>query len=113
MGALSLTEGTRQNRPVTVLDMGSSLDMQTAETLAGLLREAAGLSRPVVIDASAVERVSTSAIQLLLAMDRAMSGAGGELTLENPSGAFMAAFADCGIRPADMNWKHLSEGVDG
>lgn len=113
MGALSLTEGTRQNRPVAVLEMGSSLDMQTAETLAGLLREAAGQSRPVVIDASEVERVSTSAVQLLLAMDRAMAGPEKDLTLENPSAAFMDAFADCGIRQANMNWKLLSGVANG
>jgi anti-anti-sigma regulatory factor len=87
--------------------------MQTAETLADLLREAAGLSRSVVIDASAVERISTSAIQLLLAMDQAMAGSDEDLTLENPSAAFMAAFADCGIRQADMNWKLMSGVANG
>ncbi len=113
MGALSLTEGARLGRPVTVLDLGSSLEMQNAETLADLLRQAASLSRPVIVDASAVERVSTSAVQLLLAMDRTMAGAGEEMVLSKPSGAFAAALTDCGIRLDDMGWTILSEVSDG
>ena len=108
-----MTEGTRQGRPVTVLDLGSSLDMKNAETLADLLCQASGLSRPVIVDASAVERVSTSAIQLIFAMDRTMTGAGEEMVLSKPSGAFVAALTDCGIRPDDMGWTILSEGSDG
>jgi anti-anti-sigma factor len=113
MGALSLSQEIHDGRATVNLDMGSSLDMQNAEALAELLREAVGLGQQVVIDASSVERMSTSAIQLLLAMDQAMAGSGCELALANPSAAFLAAFSDCGIQPGDMKWTMQAEAFDG
>jgi len=113
MGELSLSQDNHEGRPAVNLDMGSSLDLQNAEALAELLREAVSIGQPVIIDASSVERVSTSAIQLLLAADQALVGTGFELSLNKPSRFFLAAFADCGIQPEEMSWRIVSEHADG
>jgi anti-anti-sigma regulatory factor len=113
MGELSLSQDIYEGRPAVNLDMGSSLDMNSAEALAELLREAVSVGQPVIIDAASVERVSTSAIQLLLAADQALASAGCECALSNPSNFFLAAFADCGIQPGDMSWRIMAEHADG
>ena len=113
MGNLSLSQDIYDGRPAVNLNMGCSLDLQTADALAELLREAVNAGQSVVIDATSVERVSTSAVQLLLATDRALAAAGCTLALSNPSDPFLAAFAECGIQPDEMSWTIVSERSDG
>ena len=113
MGVTSLSRNTYKGGPAVNLDLGASLDLQSAESLAEMLREAVSANLPVVVDASAVERLSTGVIQLFLAADKALAGSGCEFALNNPSGSFMAAFADCGITPDKMGWTLVSEGADG
>ena len=112
MGKLSLIDDTYEGRPAVRLDMGSSLDMQAAEALCEVLREAVCASQPLIIDAASVERMSTSAIQLLLAAERALAGIGCPMAVRDPTGAFLAAFADLGFEPDAMNWV-LVENTDG
>lgn len=95
------------------LDLGTSLDLQTAGELTDLLREAVGQPGPLMIDASTIERMSTSGIQALLAACRAMAAVGGETKLIDPSSSFFAAFADCGLRANDMGWTIATGTADG
>lgn len=95
------------------LDLGTSLDLQTAGELTDLLREAVGQPGPLMIDVSAIERISTSGIQALLAACRAMTAVGGETKLIDPSSPFFAAFADCGLYSSDIGWTVATETADG
>ena len=52
MGELSLSQENNNGRQEIRLDMGSSLDMKNADSLAGLLREAVSYKLPVVMDVS-------------------------------------------------------------
>ena len=113
MGNLSLSQDIFDGQSAAFLTMGSSLDLQIADDLADVLREAVSAGQTVVIDASSVERVSTSAVQLLLATDRALADADGTLALSNPSDPFLSAFSDCGIQPDEMSWIIVSERADG
>lgn len=73
------------------------LDLRTAKPLKDML--AAGLSGTgaVMIDAGAVGRLSTAAIQLLIAFLAAMGGARRRVTIVRPSAAFLAGFASLGL----------------
>jgi anti-anti-sigma regulatory factor len=104
MEILSLSSDTNEDGSAMRLDAGPNLDIQAAEILASLLYEAADSGKPLIVDASSVERMSTSAVQLFLAADRSFAETTSALTLRNPSDTFMAAFADCGVRPQQMNW---------
>lgn len=104
MGTLSLSPDSIAGSPAIRIDAGPNLDMQRAETLAGLLHEAVADAKPLIVDASEVERMSTSAVQLLLAADRDLAEADMPLVIRRPSAAFVAALADCGVRPADVRW---------
>ncbi|MDF3809596.1 MULTISPECIES: STAS domain-containing protein [Rhodopseudomonas] len=58
----------------------------------------------VVLDAAAVERMSTPSVQVLLAAGRAADAAGSELQIVNASEAFRAAIDDLGLRAEFKNW---------
>ena len=104
MGTLSLSPDTFDGHPALLLDAGSSLDMNSVETLASLFNEAADGGLPLVVDVSSVERMSTSAVQIFLAADRALAEPGCRLALRKPTSTFLAAFADSGVSLERMNW---------
>jgi anti-anti-sigma regulatory factor len=58
----------------------------------------------VLVDASAVDRVSTSCIQVLLAAARSADGAGTPFKIANASAALRAALADLGLQAEFENW---------
>lgn len=69
------------------------------EDLARLLVQGA-----VVLDAAAVERMSTPSAQVLLAAGRAAAAAGTEFQIVNASEVFRAALADLGLQAEFKNW---------
>ncbi len=112
MGILSLSSDTYAGRPALRLDAGPHLDIGAVEELASSLNEAAEGGMPLIVDASSVERMSTSAVQLFLAADIALANTDNVLALRNPSNTFLAAFADCGVRMDRMNWTVTEAGDD-
>ena len=58
----------------------------------------------VVLDASAVERMSTPSAQVLLAACRAATAAGTEFQIVNASEVFQTALADLGLQAEFKNW---------
>ena len=58
----------------------------------------------VVVDASAVERVSTPCIQVLLAAARSAEQVGTSFRISNASEALVAALADLGLSEEFKNW---------
>ena len=58
----------------------------------------------LLLDASAVERMSTPCAQVLLATGRAAASAGASFRILNASDAFRTALADLGLQPEFKNW---------
>ncbi len=77
--------------------MAAVLDLRAAKALKDML--AAGLSGPgpVRIDAGAVARLSTAAIQVLAAFLAAMGRAKRHVAIVQPSAAFLAGFETLGL----------------
>jgi anti-anti-sigma regulatory factor len=56
------------------------------------------------LDAAEVGRMTTPAVQLLVALAQATAGEGGQIRIEAPSPAFLAAFADLGLEGLADEW---------
>jgi anti-anti-sigma regulatory factor len=77
------------------------LDAVAAEELLGLLRGHAPGAAPLMLDAAAVERLSTNGVQVLLAAARDGARA---VRVARPSAAFTAGFAALGLGDALATW---------
>ena len=79
------------------ISLAAILDLRAAQPLKDML--AVGLSGTggVVIDASAVSRLSTAAIQVLIAFLAAMGEARRSVIFARPSAAFLAGFESLGL----------------
>ncbi|NNE22763.1 MAG: STAS domain-containing protein [Rhizobiales bacterium] len=88
----------------TYCDLGVTLDLRAAPPLKAALLRALDKQRPLTLDAGSVERLSTACIQLLVACGMAFKSAGLDLTLNEPSEIFSAAFADLGLEPELQQW---------
>ena len=85
------------NRLPQVLDLTQAQNLR--DTMAARLSDGS-----VVLDASAVERMSTPCAQVLLAAGRSAGFAGTSFQITNPSEVFRAALADLGLQAEFMNW---------
>jgi len=81
------------------------LDLRAAKPLQEGLRKVLAKGSPVLVDAGAVERLSTPCIQLLIAAVAAATREGISLTLLHPSDAFIDAFNDLGLFAVLKQWK--------
>lgn len=79
------------------------LDITLAQELRGHLLERLGAGA-VIMDASAVDRVSTPCIQVLLAAGRSAAESGTPFRIAGPSEAFAAALADLGVEAEFRKW---------
>lgn len=86
------------------LSLSSVVDILAAPVLHAALLKALERRRPIVIDAAPVERISTPAIQVLLAAAKAADAAKLDFRVESPSPAVVSAFADLGLTPALDQW---------
>jgi anti-anti-sigma regulatory factor len=89
--------GAPLNRLPQVLDLTRAQDLR--ETMAAQLGDGS-----VLLDASAVERMSTPCVQVLLAVGRAADLAGSPFQIIDASDAFRAALADLGLQAEFKNW---------
>jgi chemotaxis protein CheX len=100
MPASSKRAAKAANRDPLVLP--ARLDAGAAQDLLDTLR-VAGEGSPVTLDGAAVEFVSTTCIQILLAAAR-LSDDDGDFRLASPSPALAAAFADLGLQQHLDGW---------
>jgi anti-anti-sigma regulatory factor len=84
-----------------VVELPAVLDALAADELLGLLRGCAGAA---VLDAVSVERVSTNAVQVLIAASREGAPAEPRFHLRNPSPALVAGFAELGLAEHLESW---------
>lgn len=80
--------------PSDILHLPARLDLAAAAPLWADLTAKAG--RPLVLDASAVQRLGGLCLQVLLSAQASWRDAGLVLTVAQPSDAFIAAYADYG-----------------
>jgi chemotaxis protein CheX len=89
--------GADLNRLPQVLDLTQAQNLR--DGIAARLSEG-----PLVLDASAVERMSTPCTQVLLAAGRAADLAGSPFQIFNASDVFRTALADLGLQAEFKNW---------
>lgn len=89
----------------THIVLPGTLDTAVATSLKDAFAEAVASERAVVVDASAVARLSTACIQVLIAGGKAVREAGKEFVVAKPSEALIGAFDDMGLFPVMMTWK--------
>lgn len=82
-------------------------DMAVACDVTEALRDALERQSPVVIDAAAVEDLSTPCAQALAAAAASFSNANVSLSFRCPSDAFIAAINRIGLYAAMMRWSFV------
>lgn len=80
------------------------LDLGGAESLKHGLVEAAEAAEVLAIDGGNVERVSTPAVQVLLAVARDLSEKNRQVLLRNSSESLTTAFDDLGLSAELQRW---------
>lgn len=88
----------------TQLSLVSSMDLRAADPLLHSFHEIMGQGGKVVIDASAVDRLSTPCVQILLSAVQHMEQHGIPFVIRSPSDAFVTAFDDLGLFSYLMKW---------
>lgn len=92
-----------QKPDFAVSELPQILDLTRAkplrDTLAGLLGE-----RALILDAGAVQRMSTPCAQVLLATGRSAAAAGTSFKILNASAVFRTALADLGLQSEFSKW---------
>ncbi len=73
------------------------LDLRAAASLKEALQQGLGRKTPLLIDATAVTRMSTACVQVLTAFVLETQKTGISLSLKNSSAAFDTAFANLGL----------------
>jgi anti-anti-sigma regulatory factor len=86
------------------LTLSPVVDILAAPDLHAALLKALERGRTIAIDAAPVERISTPAIQVLLAAAKAAEAAKLKFRVTNPSPALVSAFADLGLKPTLDQW---------
>jgi chemotaxis protein CheX len=87
----------------TVSELPQILDLTYANPLRDSLTTLLG-GNAVILDAAAVERMSTPCAQVLLAAGRASTSAGVSFRILNASTVFRTALADLGLERAFTDW---------
>jgi chemotaxis protein CheX len=82
-------------------------DVAVACDVTEALRDALERQAPVVIDAAAVEDLSTPCAQVLAAAAASFSDANVSLSFRHPSDAFIAAINRIGLYAAMMRWSFV------
>lgn len=93
-----------RSEDVTQLGLVASMDLRAAEPLLHSFHEIMAQGGKVVIDASAVDRLSTPCVQILLSAAQHMEQHGISFVIKAPSDSFVTAFDDLGLFSYLMKW---------
>jgi chemotaxis protein CheX len=94
----ALPAGTREPHALPPI-----LDLTQAQNLRDSMIRLCG-ERSVVLDASAVERMSTPCVQVLMAAGRAAEVSRNSFKIVSASAVFQTAIADLGLQAEFSNW---------
>lgn len=81
------------------------VDISTVGEIYEALKLVVQESATVKVDASKVERITTSGVQLLLSAERTLNQGGGALMLADASDAFVSVLGGLGLRCKLDEWK--------
>lgn len=95
--------GIKNELSECTIELPSVVDITGAETLYRDLTHASHAQK-LVIHADKVERITTPAIQLLLAADKSLAAADGMLVVTAPSDVFKNALTDLGLDSQLKKW---------
>lgn len=84
--------------PVTII-LPAMLDMQSCSQLYQDLTEGLSVQQQIVLDASGIERITTPAIQLILAAAVTAQSKAKQVMISRPASVFMLAMEDLGLTP--------------
>jgi anti-anti-sigma regulatory factor len=90
-----------------VIALTAVADIAVARDVTEALRDALDRQAPVVVDAAAVEDLSTPCAQALAAAAASFADANVALAFRQPSDAFIAAFSRVGLYAAMMRWSFV------
>lgn len=80
------------------------LDLSNVTTLKSILAEQLEKRHPPTFDCSGVTRMTTPAVQLILAYGKALGIGGKHLAIVAPSEIFCSAFTDLGLQDELLMW---------
>ncbi|HRE21571.1 MAG TPA: STAS domain-containing protein [Rhabdaerophilum sp.] len=89
--------------PGTLL-LPADCDMQWARAFHERVLERAAFDQDIEIGAEAVERMTTPAVQVLVALSRALEAERHRLAVTSPSRAFLDGLADLGLAELAGHW---------
>ena len=84
----------------TVAEFQVAALMQLAELITG----EGGPAQPMVLDAAALETMTTPGMQLLLSLEKSLIARASTLTIMNPTDAYMQACLDLGLDDYLVKW---------
>ncbi|CAO5674653.1 MAG: hypothetical protein HEEMFOPI_00098 [Holosporales bacterium] len=87
------------------MKLSSVIDQTEAQNLYVSIMEDIDRVETLEIDAAHVERIGTSGIQVLLALDQYLGKKGKNFKVKALSGGFEAAFCDLGFESLIQEWK--------
>lgn len=87
-----------------MMQLPADCDMQWARAFHERLLERAVWDQDIEIGAEAVERMTTPAVQVLVALSRALEAEHRHLVVTSASPAFLDAFSDLGLREMAGHW---------
>lgn len=93
----------RDNRS-EMIKLPDVLDLSNVSILKSILVEQLEKMDPPTFDCSSVTRMTTPAVQLMLAYAKALGADGKHLSIASPSETFCSAFADLGLQDELFAW---------
>ncbi|MDR3373072.1 MAG: STAS domain-containing protein [Ancalomicrobiaceae bacterium] len=90
--------------PETVVTLPAFLDLSSVAILKASLADQIDAPGTTTIDCSKVERITTPAIQVLLAYSKSVGMRDRAVRLSHPTETFRAAFDDLGLHEDLMRW---------
>jgi len=102
---VSLIKWTEDGGHVT-LGLPDDLDLPMASALVDSLRHAFAVADSVIVEAAAVDRVSTACIQALIAATRLAQQSQQRFSIIDPSETLTTACQDLGLDPWLKQWSH-------
>jgi len=86
------------------LTLAATMDIRAAEPLLHSVQEVLASGSKVTVDASAVDRLSTPCVQVLISGIQQMEQSSIPFVIKSPSDAFVSAFDDLGLFSYLMKW---------
>lgn len=85
-------------------ELPADCDAQWARGFHERMLELPALDRDIELGGEAVERMTTPAVQVLVALTRALAAERHRLIVRAPSPAVLAAFSDLGLHDITLHW---------